>query len=75
MTTKQEYNMIVNENSKLKDAIHNTEINNQELQQKIKLLDIELKIVNIESKDIKKELEQLEDRIEQLESKLFCITY
>ena len=71
MTTKQEYNMIVNENSKLKDAIHNTEINNQELQQKIKLLDIELKIV----KDIKKELEQLEDRIEQLESKLFCITY
>ena len=54
MTTKQEYNMILNENAELKDKLHDTEINNQELQQKIKLLDIELKIVNIESKDIKK---------------------
>ena len=47
MTTKLEHNMILNENVKLKDTLQATEINNKELQQKIKLLDIELKIVNI----------------------------
>ena len=68
MTTKQEYNMILNENEKLKDTLQATEIKN-------KLLNVELKVINQELKEMRKEMSDLENRIDQLESKLFCITY
>ena len=41
ITAKQEYNMLLNENTKLIAELDDEENSNKELQQKIKLLDIE----------------------------------